>query len=77
MVVEKEVGASGANDMSTRPGQSEVTSSNSAALATLPVIQVVNTFPRPVVAHDAGALVSSPRNRMCDQLNHTNSFVYG
>ena len=76
MVVEKEVGASGANDMSTRrPGQSEVTSS--ATLATLPVIQVVNTFPQPVVAHDAGALVFSPRNRMCDQLNHTNSFVYG
>ena len=72
MVVEKEVGGSEANDKSTRPGLSEMTSN-----ITLSVPQVVNTIPRPVVPHDAGALVCPPRNRMCDQLNRTNCFVFG
>jgi hypothetical protein len=72
MVVEKEVGGSEANDKSIRPGLSEITSN-----ATLPVPQVVNTIPLPVVPHDAGALVFSPCNRICDQLNRTNCFVFG
>jgi hypothetical protein len=71
MVVEKEVGGSEANDKNIRPGLSEMTSN-----ATLPVPQVVNTIPLPVVLHDAGALVFSPRNRICGQINHTNSFVH-
>jgi hypothetical protein len=57
MVVEKEVGESEANDMSIRPGLSEMTSN-----ATLPVIQAMNTFPLPVVEHDAGTLVFFLRN---------------
>ena len=72
MVVEKEVGESEANDMSAiRPGLSEMTSN-----ATLPVNQAGNTFPQLVVAHYAGALVFSPCNRICSQINHTNSFVH-
>ena len=69
---EKAVGGSEANDKSNRPSLPEMTSNTS----TLPVPQVVNTTPRPDVPHDAGALVS-PLNRMCDQINRTNSFVYG
>ena len=73
MVVEKEVGEIEANDTSTRrPVLSEVTSD-----ATLPVNQAVNTFPRPAVEHDAGTLVFFLRSRIWDQINHTNSFIYG
>ena len=71
--VEKGVGGSEANDKTIRPGLPEMTSNTS----TLPVPQLVITTPRPVVQHDAGALVFSPLNPMCDQINHTNSFVYG
>jgi hypothetical protein len=74
MVVEKEVGESEANDMNIRPGLSEMTSMTSNA--TLPVIQAMNTFPRPVVKHDAGALVFFLRSCIWDQINHTNSFLY-
>ena len=70
---EKAMGGIEANDKSDRPGLPEMTSNTS----TLPVPQVVNTTPMPVDPHDAGALVFSPLNRMCDQINRTNSFVYG
>ena len=70
MVVEKEVGEIEANDTSTRrPVLSEVTSD-----ATLPVNQTMNTFPRPVVEHDAGALVFFLRCCIWDQVNHTKLF---
>ena len=57
MVVEKEVRESDENYKSIRPGLSEMTSN-----ATLPVIQAMNTFPRPAVEHDGGALVFFLRN---------------
>ena len=71
--VEKGMGESEANDKSIRPGLSAMTSMTSNT--TMPVTQVVNTT-LPVVPHDAGALVFTPRNCMCDQINHKNSFVY-
>jgi len=73
MVVEKEVGDSGAIEMTIRPGRSETTSN-----ATLPVTtnQAVNTVLLPVVPHDAGVSVFFPCHRTSDQINHTNSFVY-
>ena len=67
--IEKGVGESDANDKSIRPGLSGMTSMTRGT--TLPVTQVVNTI-LPVVPHDAGALVFSTRNCMCDQMNHTN-----
>jgi len=73
MVVEKEVGDSGAIEMTIRPGRSQTTSN-----ATLPVAtnQAMKTVPQPVVPHDAGALALSPCHRTSDEMNHTNSFVY-
>ena len=56
--VEK-MGESEANDKSIRPDLSAMTSMTSGT--TLPVTQVVNTI-LPVVPHDAGALVFTPRN---------------
>ena len=70
--VEK-MGESEANDKSIRPGLSEMTSMTTDT--TMPVTQVGNTIP-PFVPQDTGALVLSPRNCMCDQINHKNSFVY-
>ena len=70
--VEK-MGESEANDKSIRPDLSAMTSITSGT--TLPVTQVGNTIP-PFVPQDTGALVFSPRNCMCDQINHKNSFVY-
>ena len=54
MVVEKDVGESEAIEMTIRSGLSETTSN-----AMLPVTtnQAVNTVPKPLVLHDAGALV--------------------
>ena len=72
MVVEKEGGERDENDKSIRPGLSEMTSN-----ATLPVIQAMNTFPQPIVEHDAGALVLFLRICIWDQINHTNSLSVG
>ena len=72
MVVEKVVGGNVANDKSIRPVLSEMTSNT-----TLSVPQVVNTIPRPLVEQHAGTLIFFHQNCTWDQINHTNSFVYG